>query len=294
MTDAIKFHPLADIFPLMEGEEFNQLVADIEANGQHARIVLKDGMILDGRNRYRACLAAGIEPSFACKEYSDQVTDPLAYVISANIRRRHLTRKQKHDALVKLVAAQAEKADRVLAKQAGVSHPTIAKARQAAEATGKALPVDKRVGADGKARKQPARKGWSKERYKRHRAAKKTDAEQEEADKKECIALWRKVQQAEAEKEAKLAAADTDAADREADEFVKHLASKLIEQLDSDTVHALHKLLRDDKYCPVNADAYFLMECLERGLGLDGNDADAEASAEAMKARFAAEEVTSS
>ena len=70
---------------------------------------------------------------------------------------RSLTVEQKHKALVDLVAAQPGKSDRELAKQAGVSHPSIAKARRTAEATGKALPVEKRVGADGKSRKRPSR-----------------------------------------------------------------------------------------------------------------------------------------
>jgi ParB-like chromosome segregation protein Spo0J len=157
MNEQLKSHPLADIFPLMEGAEFDELVADIKANGQHARIILKDGMILDGRNRYRACLALGIEPSFACEAYSDQITDPLAYVIGANIRRRHLNAEQKHQALVELIKASPEKSDRTLAKEAGTTHPTIAKARREAESTGKSLPVEKRTGADGKRRKQPAR-----------------------------------------------------------------------------------------------------------------------------------------
>jgi transposase len=82
----------------------------------------------------------------------------LAYVISKNLCRRDLTAEQRREVLAKVVAAQPGKSDRELAKQAGVSHPTIAKARRKAEATGKALPVEKRVGADGKARKQPAKK----------------------------------------------------------------------------------------------------------------------------------------
>lgn len=162
----IEFHPAADIFPLLEGEEFDALVADIKANGQLARIILKDGKVLDGRNRLRACLAAGIEPSFACEAYSDQITDPTAYVISANIRRRHLDPETKIKILAQLVAAQPEKSDRQLGEEAGVDHKTIAKARKKAEATGEASPVEKRVGKDGKARKQPAQPGEKKARTK--------------------------------------------------------------------------------------------------------------------------------
>jgi hypothetical protein len=198
----VKFHPLADMFPLMEGEEFDALVADIKANGVQQHIVLYRGKILDGRNRYRAMLALEYKDEFIkaeCKPLyevlgyataSDLPEDEaLKWVISANLHRRHLTAEQKRELIAKLIEAQPEKSDRELAKQAKVSHPTIAKARKQAEATGKALPVEKRVGADGKARKQPAKKKRS------------ADAEQEGADKKECIALWQKVQRAEREAE---------------------------------------------------------------------------------------------
>ena len=60
----MKFHPLANIFPLVEGPDFDELVADIREHGLHGPIVLHEGMILDGRNRLRACIAAGIEPTF--------------------------------------------------------------------------------------------------------------------------------------------------------------------------------------------------------------------------------------
>src|SRR5262245_17657340 len=152
-ANAVKFHPLADICPLMKGEEFNQLVADLDADGVYQDIPLHEGMILEGRNRYRACLAAGVVPGFI--DGDGWIDDPVAYVISANIRRRHLSAEDKQKALVRLVAAQVEKSDRVLAKLAGVDHKTMAKARRKAESTGDASPVDKRVGKDGKARKQP-------------------------------------------------------------------------------------------------------------------------------------------
>jgi hypothetical protein len=64
MAAALESHPLANLFPLLEGSEFEELVADIKANGLVEPIVMFEDKILDGRNRYRACLAAGVEPAF--------------------------------------------------------------------------------------------------------------------------------------------------------------------------------------------------------------------------------------
>jgi ParB-like chromosome segregation protein Spo0J len=60
----LQFYPLADIFPLMEGTEFDELVADIKPHGLIEPIVIYEDMILDRRNRYRACIAADVEPVF--------------------------------------------------------------------------------------------------------------------------------------------------------------------------------------------------------------------------------------
>jgi N6-adenosine-specific RNA methylase IME4 len=87
----MEFHEIANVFPLIEGAEFKELVADIAANGLREPVILLDGKILDGRNRYRACVEAGIEPRSV--EYSG--TDPVAFVVSLNLRRRHLSEGQR-------------------------------------------------------------------------------------------------------------------------------------------------------------------------------------------------------
>lgn len=87
----MKFHPLADIFPLMEGAAFESLVEDIKTNGLIQPITRYKGDILDGRNRFRACTEAKVKPRF--EDYGGH--DPLAHVISLNVHRRQLNEGQR-------------------------------------------------------------------------------------------------------------------------------------------------------------------------------------------------------
>lgn len=111
----IPFHYYADLFPLIEGAEFDAIVADMKATGfrNGEEIVMYEGAILDGRNRYRAAVAAGIIPadvnpktSWLFVEFSTEGMDgvfseaeiaagPLEYVISKNLRRRHQNESQR-------------------------------------------------------------------------------------------------------------------------------------------------------------------------------------------------------
>jgi hypothetical protein len=91
----MELHPLCSLFPRMAGAEFESLIADIKANGQREPIIIHDGMILDGGNRYRACLEAGVEPQ-TMKYGGGNI---VSYVLSANLHRRHLSAGQ-HAAIV--------------------------------------------------------------------------------------------------------------------------------------------------------------------------------------------------
>lgn len=98
MSD-LQLHPLCTLFPRLDGAEFEALKSDIEKNGQLQPIVVHDGMILDGGNRYRACVELGIEPETVELDFEGH--DLLSYVLSVNLHRRHLTQGQ-HSAIVSL------------------------------------------------------------------------------------------------------------------------------------------------------------------------------------------------
>jgi hypothetical protein len=89
-------HPLAARFPLLPEEGLQQLTADIAANGLRRAITLDaQGLLLDGRNRTEACNRAGVAPHFEVYD-----GDPVAFILSANVHRRHLTQGARAMAFV--------------------------------------------------------------------------------------------------------------------------------------------------------------------------------------------------
>lgn len=88
----LKFHEVANFWPLLQDDEFDELVADIREQGQLVPIELWEGKIIDGRNRYRACLIAGVDPE--CVDVDLSGRDVVAYVNSLNGARRHMTPSQ--------------------------------------------------------------------------------------------------------------------------------------------------------------------------------------------------------
>lgn len=87
----MELHPLCTLFPRITGAEFEALKADILAHGLREPIVVHAGFILDGGNRYRACVEAGVEPTF--KDFAGD--NPVSFVLSANLHRRHLSAGQQ-------------------------------------------------------------------------------------------------------------------------------------------------------------------------------------------------------
>jgi ParB-like chromosome segregation protein Spo0J len=155
-SDLLPFHPLSKTypFPLLNGVEFNDLVDDIKANGLREPITLYEGKILDGCNRYRACLKAKVEHRFEQFEGNDAAA--LAFVSSKNIHRRHLKAKERRDAIAKLLKNDPNKSDRQISKEIGVSNTHVGKVRKELEKSGDVSTVDTRT--DTKDREQPAKK----------------------------------------------------------------------------------------------------------------------------------------
>lgn len=85
-------HEVCDIFPMMGDDEFKGLVEDLAKHGLREPIWTHDGKVIDGRNRLRACKILGIEP--VIREW-DGNGSLVAFVVSLNLHRRHLSEGQR-------------------------------------------------------------------------------------------------------------------------------------------------------------------------------------------------------
>jgi protein gp37 len=92
LYDLAGVHPAANLLPFMTPAEYEGLLADVGKNGfLHPVRVDKDGYLLDGRNRLCASIDLGKDVRIEVFE----TPDPIAYVLSENIQRRHLTAGQQ-------------------------------------------------------------------------------------------------------------------------------------------------------------------------------------------------------
>lgn len=100
-------HPAANLFPMLGKKELAELASDIAEEGQKVPIVIFDGKILDGRNRYAACKLAKVAPKTKVLERCES---PTSYVLSTNLHRRHLTSIQSACVAVKAMPLFAKEA----------------------------------------------------------------------------------------------------------------------------------------------------------------------------------------
>lgn len=88
----ISFHHFANLFPLIEGDAFLELRESVRKNGLREAVVLHQGQILDGRNRYRACRQEGVKLRFEVFGYPLSPTPD--WVVEAAIACRMLTEEE--------------------------------------------------------------------------------------------------------------------------------------------------------------------------------------------------------
>lgn len=83
-------HPISELFPLMvDGPEWDSFVDSVIQHGlRHPILLHRDGRILDGRNRYRACLQADVPYRTETFEGTDD--EAIDLVVDENKHRRHL------------------------------------------------------------------------------------------------------------------------------------------------------------------------------------------------------------
>ncbi len=101
MTTENKIHPAANLFPMMGDKEYRELVADIKANGLRQSVMMvgetrETALIIDGRNRAKALAELGLDLNdHADVMAPDDIPDPVEFVLSLNLHRRHLTESQR-------------------------------------------------------------------------------------------------------------------------------------------------------------------------------------------------------
>ena len=175
--DVLPIHPACASIPAISEPELKELAADIARNGLQSAITIDKPpngklSLLDGRSRLDAIELAGIpfqlvaagrngltlkveRPGFPPLSFAHP-KDPRAFVLSANVHRRHLTAEQKRDAIENRIKADPTKSDRQIAEAVKASPTTVGTLRAKMEARGDVSKLDTRQ--DKRGRKQPARK----------------------------------------------------------------------------------------------------------------------------------------
>lgn len=121
---------IADMFPLIQRDELEELAEDIKENGQQEPVVVAEinGVmtLVDGRNRLAACRIAGVVPTYRILD-----SDPTAYVLSANVHRRHLTKGQQAmaTALAYPNSEQGKRETSLKIKEVGINAGYVSQAR---------------------------------------------------------------------------------------------------------------------------------------------------------------------
>jgi Protein of unknown function (DUF5131)/ParB-like nuclease domain len=117
-------HPVAAAFPAMEDDRFAELVVSIRAHGLRQPIVLApDGRIVDGINRYRACLKADVVPMFRTLDSGYDELAIIEFIKDVNLNRRDLTTGQRAMIVVNTIAPALKEAAKLRQREHGSTAP---------------------------------------------------------------------------------------------------------------------------------------------------------------------------
>jgi len=90
MQTIILDNEFQDLLPALDGETYGLLEENILANGCRDPLVLWDGILIDGYNRYRICMEHDISFDTVDKEF-DSRAEVLIWIVSNQISRRNLS-----------------------------------------------------------------------------------------------------------------------------------------------------------------------------------------------------------
>jgi hypothetical protein len=169
-------HPISQLVPPMTSVEYTDLYEDVLKHGVREAIWVYEGKTLDGRNRYRAAVEAGV--GLTIKTFEGTHDEAVAFVISMSVHRRHLTAEQRRDMIEKLLKADPSKSDRHVAATVKADHKTVGVVRAQAEARGEIPHVETRT--DSKGRRQKASKTRRRQKASKTQKSPKTPAIQEQ------------------------------------------------------------------------------------------------------------------
>lgn len=114
------YHPVANAFPLIDGQDFTDLVEDIRKHGQRHPCVKTGTQIIDGRNRYRACVELDRECEFTEWHGEGSLAELSA---SLNLHRRHLEKSQRSAAAVAIADSFEDEAAERMRSGKGPTDP---------------------------------------------------------------------------------------------------------------------------------------------------------------------------
>lgn len=141
--------------PQLNDESRELLLADITAKGVTVPVeITAEGVVVDGHNRVRLAVEAGIDTIPAIVKHFDSDEDATAHVFAVNLQRRHLNQTDKRKLVKEFLALDPYKSNRQVAEELGgaVTDKTVADVRDHAEAAGELPAATSRKGKDGKTR----------------------------------------------------------------------------------------------------------------------------------------------